>query len=119
NQFAPSAAVGVHLRAVLQQVGEFLPLFVVAGLDDAQGLLLQIFQDQDLRLQFGNGLGGAGLVDHLIGVELVFLGAQFLVELVDVVGQFDLLFDGVFAQCLRNAFPHFFAAGDQFFLFQP
>lgn len=65
------------------------------------------------------GFVGGGLIDHLVGVELVLLGAQFLVELVEVVGQVDLLFDGVFAQCLRNAFLNFFAAGDQFFLFQP
>ena len=92
DQLAAAAAGGEHLRLVLQQAGEFFPLLVVAGVDQALGLVLEVFEDQDLGFQLGDGLGGGGLIDHLIGEAFVVFGAEFFIELVEVFGDSSSVF---------------------------
>ena len=65
--------------------------------------MLQVLEDQDLGLQFGDGFCRRSLIDDLVGVQFVLLGAQCVIQLVDVVRQFDLLLDRIFAQRLSNA----------------
>ena len=69
----------VHLRIVLEDFREFIPLAVLAGGDDGLGLLLEPLEDDDLRLQFGDRLGGSRLVDQRLLEVLLLLGGQFVV----------------------------------------
>ena len=69
----------VHLRIVLEDFREFIPLAVLAGGDDGLGLLLKPLENDDLRLQFGDGLGGSRLVDQRLLEVLLLLGGQFVI----------------------------------------
>ena len=98
-----AAAVGrEHLGVVLKQARELFPLAVAAGLHDAGGLFLQIPQDDDLGLQLGDGFGRGGLIDHLVGQDLVFLGRQVAGGVVEVLGHVDAALDDVLAQVVTQ-----------------
>ena len=71
-----------HLRGVLQQFREFVPLAILAGMHDVVCLLLQALQDADFRFELLNGLGGGGLIDHGLFELFLFLG----VEVVGILG---------------------------------
>ena len=65
---------------------------------DLGGAVFQLLQDDDFGLQFGDGLGGGGLVHHLVGQGFVFVGAEFVGSVVQVVGHIELALDDVFTQ---------------------
>ena len=75
DHLATVTACRVHLGAVLQQVGELLPFLVVARLHDAKCLVLQVLEDQNFGFQLGDGFRRGGLIDDLVGVEFILLGA--------------------------------------------
>ena len=49
------------------------------------GLLLRALEDDDLGLEFGDRLGGRGLVDEVLFERLLLVGVQVVVVLGDVV----------------------------------
>ena len=68
-------AIGIaHFRRVLEQLGEFVPFAILAGMHDLPGLLLQPFEDDDFGFEFLNGLRGRGLIDDCFLEVLVVIG---------------------------------------------
>ena len=102
DDFAAAAIGGAHLGLVLQQARELFPLAVAARLHDGGGGAFQLAQDQNFSLQLRDGLGGGGLVHHLVGHGFVFFGAEFVGSIVQVVGQIELALDDVFPQVLAQ-----------------
>ena len=81
----PSLAVGVeHLRRVLKQRRQLLPLAVGSGRADLTGDLFQTTKRLDLELQLGDGAGGRGLIDELL-LELLELTFGEVVDVEVVV----------------------------------
>jgi hypothetical protein len=80
-------AIGIaHLGRVLQQLGEFVPLAVLAGVHDLPGLLLQAFEDDDLGFEFLDGLRGRGLIDDGFLEVFVVVWRQRIGGVPNVVG---------------------------------
>ncbi|MNZ54650.1 hypothetical protein D3C78_725570 [compost metagenome] len=102
DQLATAAAAGEHLRGILQQAGQLFPFLVLARLHHGQRLALQRLERPDFCFQLGNGFGCGSLIDYLLGIQLVLVGAEFIVQLVEVVGQLDLLLHMVFAKGRSN-----------------
>ena len=102
DDFAAAAIGGAHFGLVLQQARKLFPLAVAARLHDGCGGTFQLPQDQDFGLQLRNGLGGSGLVHHLVGHCFVFLGAEFVGSVIQVFGQVQLSLNDVFTQVLAQ-----------------
>jgi hypothetical protein len=101
DDFAAAAIGGAHFGLVLQQRENSSHL---RSLRDCTTLRrgLPAPQDEDFGLQLGNGLGGSGLVHHLVGQVFVFVGAEFVGSVIQVVGQVQLALDDVFTQVLAQ-----------------
>jgi len=82
----PAMAVGVeHLRVVLEQPGEFIPLPVGPGLANSKRELFEVAEQFDFGPQFRDGSGGGGLVENaLFGLFQLDVGS--VLDVVDVVG---------------------------------
>ena len=102
DDFAATAIGGAHFGLVLQQARKLFPLAVAARLHDGCCGTFQLPQEQDFGLQLRNGLGGSGLVHHLVGHSFVFLGAKFVGSVIKVFGQVQLSLDDVFTQVLSQ-----------------
>ena len=80
----PLPAVGVvHLRRVLEQLREFVPLAVFAGGHESFRLVFEVGEDRDLGFEFGNRLGRRGVVDELLFEFLLLVGGEVVVILGD------------------------------------
>jgi hypothetical protein len=90
DDFAAAAIGGEHFGLVLQQTRELFPLAVAARLHHLGGAVFQLLQDDDFGLQLRDGLGGGGLVHHLVGQGFVFVGAEFVGSVIQVVGHIEL-----------------------------
>ena len=103
DEFATGLGGGEHFGPVLKEAGQFLPLFIVSGLHDHQGLAFDVLQARDFGLQLGHGLRGGRLVHHLLGEQLVLFRAEFLVEFVEIFRQFERLGHGVLPEGFGHA----------------
>ena len=83
DDLALTAGGVVHLRVVLEDLREFVPLAVLAGGDDGLGLLFEALQDDDFGFQLGDGLGSGRLVDEGLFEVLLLLGVEVVVVLGD------------------------------------
>ena len=83
DELALPAGGVVHLRVVLEEFGQLVPLAVLARGHDGLGLLLQPLEDADLGFELGDGFRGRGVVDQVLFEGLLLLGVQIVIVLGD------------------------------------
>ena len=86
NELFAAAIRRAEQGVVLQKGGKFVPLAILPAPTHGVGHGFKAAQRSDLRLQFGNGGGGGGLVGHGLLLPFQFAGGQ-VVKIVQIVRQ--------------------------------
>ncbi len=77
--------VGIeHLRVVLQELGEFVPFAVSAGMADLIGQVFESFEHADFDLEFRDRACRRCLIDDFL-LGLLNFGVRSVVQVVQVV----------------------------------
>ena len=74
----PSACVS-HTGVVLENLGNFIPLSIQAGCDNATSWLFQFFENENLGFQLSLSLRRRGVVDEFLFEFLLLLGSEIVV----------------------------------------
>ena len=87
--FRDPLGVAARSEDLVEEAGQLAPFGVRAAATNREGERLQTFQGLDLRLQFGDGTGGSGLVENFLlgGLDFVVRGVFQVLDILGVQGR--------------------------------